>query len=77
MINIENKLILVFKKKFSLQLKNNHIKKLSRENFSKWDSLEHLNLIMMIEKDFKIKFKIKEIVDSKSFTKILKFILKK
>jgi acyl carrier protein len=77
MINIENKLILVFKKKFSLQLKNNQIKKLSRENFSKWDSLEHLNLIMMIEKDFKIKFKIKEIVDSKSFTKILKFILKK
>ena len=77
MINIENKLILVFKKKFSLQLKNIQIKKLSRENFSKWDSLEHLNLIMMIEKDFKIKFKIKEIVDSKSFTKILKFILKK
>ena len=77
MVNIENKLILVFKKKFSLQLKNIQIKKLSRENFSKWDSLEHLNLIMMIEKDFKIKFKIKEIVDSKSFTKILKFILKK
>ena len=77
MINIENKLILVFKKKFSLQLKNIQIKKLSRENFSKLDSLEHLNLIMMIEKDFKIKFKIKEIVDSKSFTKILKFILKK
>ena len=77
MINIENKLILVFKKKFSLQLKNIQIKKLSRENFSKWDSLEHLNLIMMIEKDFKIKFKIKEIIDSKSFTKILKFILKK
>ena len=34
----------------------------STENLGKWDSLQHINLILALEEEFKIKFSIEEIV---------------
>ena len=45
-IDIETKLLKIFEKKFNLKNKKNKIQKLSASNFKKWDSLEHLKIIM-------------------------------
>ena len=44
-------------------------------SFQEWDSLAHLNLLLLLEKRFKIKFSIKEfsfLIDIKSLKKTIK-----
>ena len=75
-MTIKKSLILIFKKKFNLKISDQRITKLSNLNFKKWDSLEHINLLMMVEKKFKIKFKFSDITELNSFYKIEKFLNK-
>lgn len=75
-MTIKKNLILIFKKKFHLKISDQKIIKLSNSNFKKWDSLEHINLLMMVEKKFKTKFKFREITELNSFSKIEKFLSK-
>ncbi|MDB3987468.1 acyl carrier protein [Candidatus Pelagibacter sp.] len=75
-MTIKKNLILIFKKKFNLKISDQKIIKLSNSNFKKWDSLEHINLLMMVEKKFKIKMKFHEITELNSFHKIEKFLNK-
>ncbi len=43
-----------------------------QENIGSWDSLNHLQLIMAIEQEFKVKFDIPKIPSLTSFTSIIK-----
>ena len=45
-------------------------------DFAKWDSLKHLNLMLEIEKQFKKKINTSKMADLNSVDKILKFIEK-
>ena len=45
----------------------------SRENFSKWDSLEHLNLMLELEKKFSKKVSTSKMNDLTSVKKILQY----
>jgi len=73
---IENKLIKSFSK--ILKIKNNkEISNLSMQNCKKWDSLNHLRLILEIEKNFNYSFKINQIPNLRSFKIILLELKKK
>tara|TARA_B100000427_G_scaffold274942_1_gene243276 strand:- start:17 stop:244 length:228 start_codon:yes stop_codon:yes gene_type:complete len=74
---IKSELIKIFRKKFKTKISERRITKLSSYNFKKWDSLEHINLLMIIEKKFKIKLKFSEMIELNSFQKIEKFLKKK
>ena len=73
-MNIQKKLIEVIKEVF--RIKNFNIKKMKQGAHEKWDSVGHLNLMLEIEKKFKIKFKMSQIIDLDSFLKIQKEIYK-
>ena len=63
---------LKLKKIFSktLNIKVNKINSnFSNKKTSEWDSLAHINLINNIEKEFKIKFKLKELSELDSYKK--------
>ena len=69
---LENKLKKIFKKVF----KEN--KKLyDMENTTNWDSLNHLRLIVEIQKEFQIKISNTDVPKLISQKKIIKYILKK
>jgi len=76
-MKLDDKLMKIFKKKFSLKISESKIRLLNTRKLKKWDSLGHLNLILEIEKQFNIKFSFDEIVESKSFNKILNLLIKK
>ena len=52
------------------------IDKLKFGDFKTWDSLNHLNLLMQIEKKMKLKFTLEEMLNIKSI-KDIKYIIKK
>ena len=56
--------------------KNKDKKKLSHKNIKKWDSLNHVNLILAMESKFNIKIEPDEVVDLISYKKILTFLKK-
>lgn len=49
----------------------------SQSNCPNWDSLHHLNLIMVLEESFDIEFEPEEIAQMKDFNSILKIIINK
>lgn len=51
--------------------------KISRKNFDEWDSMNHLNFMMSLEKEFNINFTHKEFINLNSVEKIEKAIEKK
>ena len=57
--------------KIDIKLINNSS---SINNFSKWDSLAHLNIMLQIERDFKKKISTSKMSDLNSVDKILKFL---
>ena len=63
---IEKKLFNILKKIFKTEKVPKDIKKLKFGSFKSWDSLAHLNLLLLIEKDFKIKFPLKEMFEIRS-----------
>ena len=65
-------IIIIFKKRKQKNLKLN--KKLN--SLKEFDSLNHLNLIFLIEKEFAVKFSLKDIEKIKTIGDILKFLKK-
>ena len=45
-------------------------------NIKQWDSLGHINLLLEIEKRFKVKFSMKEISELKNMKKIVAILYK-
>tara|TARA_E500000178_G_C16826932_1_gene664215 strand:- start:167 stop:394 length:228 start_codon:yes stop_codon:yes gene_type:complete len=54
-----------------------NIDNLKLGSFKSWDSLAHLNLLLLIEKEFKFKFPLKMIYEIKSLKEIISFLNKK
>lgn len=71
----KNKLVKIFKK--NLKIKGNFDENLKIYSSSKWDSLANFNILLQIEKDFKIKFNTKEFSELNSFKAILNNVKKK
>ena len=64
--------IKIFKNK-KLKIKLNS----SAKTIKNWDSLAHINIILNIERMFKIKFKVSEIAELKNVGEMIDLILKK
>ncbi len=73
---IVKKLKPIFKRVFS---KNDFTfsRKLSANNIDEWDSLTHMNLIVAIEKEFKISFTLDELEKQNDVGDTIDLILKK
>ena len=70
------KLKTIFIKHFKLK-KKIHAKKINNKDIKKWDSIEHLNIIMKIENIFKVKFTFDEIIKSNNYELICKILKSK
>ncbi len=76
MSSIENKLKEVFSNIFKISVKKIN-KKTNFKNLKKWDSLNHVKLIMAIESEFKLSINPDDSVNFLSFETILKYLKKK
>tara|TARA_B100000989_G_C19452660_1_gene432510 strand:- start:90 stop:329 length:240 start_codon:yes stop_codon:yes gene_type:complete len=72
-IKIEEVLQKVFKKEFNKK----NISKLKIGDFKEWDSLGNFNLLLEIEKVFKLRFKPKDLLKITSINQIINYIKKK
>ena len=72
--DIESDLFKIFAKVFGL-MDNSINMSTSQENLENWDSLNHILLIVEVEKKFNIKFKVGEISELNSVKKIFERIL--
>ena len=72
--DIESNLFKIFAKVFGL-IDNSINMSTSQENLENWDSLNHILLIVEIEKKFDIKFKVGEIGELNSAKKIFERVL--
>ena len=72
---MDEKINKILKKVFKIKknLKDND----SPETVKNWDSLNHLNLIMEVSKNFKIKFSFQDTMDVEDIGKLKKIIKKK
>ena len=71
--DIESDLFKIFTKVFGL-MDNSINMGTSQENLENWDSLNHILLIVEIEKKFDIKFKVGEISELNSVKKIFEIL---
>lgn len=74
MKKVEDKFLKIVNK--ILKTKKN-ILKIKLVKMSEWDSLRNLQLLIQLEKEFKIKFNQKELVNFNSLESILKILIKK
>jgi|TARA_B110000240_G_C13297604_1_gene367060 acyl carrier protein len=74
MNNIEKKLIETLKKTFKINKIPINFKKLQMGDIKKWDSLGNYQLLIAIEKQFKIRFETSIFTELKSIKEILKAI---
>lgn len=77
MFMIEKKIHDSLKKIFKSEKIPKDIKKLKFGSFKSWDSLAHLNLLLLIEKEFKIKFPLNEMLEIRSVKQIIFIVQKK
>lgn len=71
---MEAKLANIFKTLFDVE---NFSEELSVDNVKKWDSINHLALIIEIEKEFDLKFSVVESIQMTSVKEIKKLLTKK
>ena len=74
-ISKKKSLIKIFSLIFKIK-NNKKIINLNKNNLNKWDSLNHIKLMICIENEFGIKFGSKKFNEVDSFKKILYFLLK-
>ena len=72
-MKIESKVLKIFEKFFKISKKELSLD-LNQKNFPKWDSINHLSLIFILEEEFKIKFDDKDIFKLISIKKIIYLI---
>lgn len=70
----ENEIKKIIEKTFKKKVKN--IQNLKIGSFNNWDSIAHLNLILNIEKKYKLRFTIEEITKMNSVKEIIKTLKK-
>lgn len=73
---VKSKLQNLFLKEFKEKKNLKNFINISMSNYSKWDSIAHIKLIMRIEKEYKVKFKVDEIFKLNSFNKISNYLKK-
>ena len=73
---VNSKLQNLFLKEFKENKNLKNFINISMSNYSKWDSIAHIKLIMRIEKEYKVKFKVDEIFKLNSFNKISNYLKK-
>jgi len=71
---MKSKLMDIFKRTFELEFVDEFI---SQKNCEKWDSLNHLNLIVEIEDEFNISLEPNEIGEMIDFSSVLNMISSK
>ena len=71
---MEDKILNIIKDVFELE---DIDKNVSQDNCIKWDSLNHLNLILEIEMEFVVSFDPEEIAEIKSASNILSLLKKR
>tara|TARA_B110000008_G_C16682029_1_gene449177 strand:+ start:248 stop:472 length:225 start_codon:yes stop_codon:yes gene_type:complete len=71
---MEEKVLNIIKDVLELEDIDNNV---SQDNCYKWDSLNHLNLILEIEMEFDVSFSPEEIVEIKSASIILNLLKKR
>lgn len=59
-MNVKEKILTIFNRVMHSSFSELNI---SRNQFPEWDSMKHAELIIELQKEFNIKFKVKEIVD--------------
>ena len=69
----ENKVLKIFERFFKISKKELSLD-LNQKNFPKWDSINHLSLVFILEEEFKIKFDDKDIFKLISIKKIIYLI---
>lgn len=72
-VEIKDKVQLIFRDVFrepELELRN----ELEAKDVAKWDSLHHMTMIAAVEKEFKLKFKLKELVAMKNVGDLLQAV---
>tara|TARA_Y100000996_G_scaffold311368_1_gene247775 strand:- start:209 stop:454 length:246 start_codon:yes stop_codon:yes gene_type:complete len=71
---IEKKIILCLKKVFKNEKLPKNIYKLKIGSFKSWDSLAHVNLLLLIEKEFKVKLPLNNIYKIRTINEIKRII---
>ncbi|OUW24638.1 MAG: hypothetical protein CBD34_00325 [Rickettsiales bacterium TMED174] len=69
----KKELLKIFKKELNIKVNLNS----KMYDFEKWDSMGNFNILLAVEKLFKIKFTSREFNQIKSFKEILKIVEKK
>ncbi len=70
----DKRIINALKKVFPKTKLPKNIDNLKIGSFAKWDSLAHLNFLLLVEKEFKIKFSISEMTNLKKIKDIKNII---
>ena len=72
---VRNKLEILFKNTFNI--KNEDISKASQNNLKNWDSVNHMNLILAIEKEFDITLDNNDVIKLSDFRSCFQLITNK
>jgi acyl carrier protein len=73
---MENKVKEIMARVFDVSI-NKINEKTNSVNLGAWDSLKHINLIIELEKEFKIHFEAEEIIQLLSYKSIVEIVSKK
>jgi acyl carrier protein len=73
---IKEKLKKIFKKKFSKVKNLNKFDEFTMENTPGWDSIAHVNFLLKIENEFKVKFNTNDFFKLTGIRKLLKKLKK-
>jgi acyl carrier protein len=71
---MDNKLAKIFKSLFGVE---EFTEELSVESVNKWDSINHLSLVMEIEKEFGVEFSVVESINMSCVKEIKKLLAEK
>ena len=74
---IEKKLLVIFKKFFSKEKKFKNFINMNMNNTKGWDSIAHVNFLLKLEKEFKLKIKTNDFFKLDSIKKIIRYLKEK